>query len=76
MNIKPLINKVFTRKYQFALQPAAVDLIEEIFSEHEIDPDEVQNALELMAKECQKQEGTSSHRVSIPKTRLRYLKYL
>lgn len=55
--IKPLINKVFTRKYQFALQPAAVDLIEEIFNEHDIDPDEVQNALELMAKECQKQEG-------------------
>ena len=30
MNIKPLIQKVFTRKYQFALQPAAVELIEEI----------------------------------------------
>ena len=57
MNIRPLVNKVFTRKYQFSLQPTAVDLIEEIFSEHEIAPGEVQNALELMAKECQRQEG-------------------
>ena len=59
MNIQPLINKVFTRKYQFSLQPAAVDLIQDIFSEHEIALDEVQNALELMAKECQRQEGKS-----------------
>ena len=57
MNIRPVINKVFTRKYQFTLQPAAVDLIESIFNEHEIAPGEVQNALELMAKECQRQEG-------------------
>jgi hypothetical protein len=60
MNIRPIINKIFTRKYQFALQPAAVDLIQDIFNEHEIEPDQVQNALELMAKECQRQEGTPS----------------
>ena len=58
MSTKPLITKVFTRKYQFALQPAAVELIEEIFQQHDFTEDDAQNALELMAKECQKQEGT------------------
>lgn len=59
MNYRPLINKIFTRKYQFALQPAAVEFIESIFQDLEIeDEDEAQTALETMAKECQKQEGS------------------
>ncbi|KAF8337053.1 epsilon DNA polymerase [Cantharellus anzutake] len=55
MSYKALINKVFTRKYQFALQPNSVEFLEEVLSEHEIAPDQVQDALEAIAKECQKQ---------------------
>lgn len=81
MSIKPLITKVLTRKYQFALHPAAVELIEDIFQEHEFGPDDAQNALELIAKECQKQEGTRRWRVSrllaplMMLVRLRYQHY-
>jgi DNA polymerase epsilon subunit 2 len=38
-----------------------VSLLEEILAEHDIEPDQVQNALEAIAKECQKQEGELRH---------------
>jgi DNA polymerase epsilon subunit 2 len=60
MSLRPLINKVFTRKYQFALQADAVTRIEDIFEENEIGLDIAQDALELMAKQCQTHEGAKS----------------
>ena len=56
-NYRSLITKIFTRKYQFALHPDAVALIEEIIDENEIEQDGVQDALEQMAAEYQRQES-------------------
>lgn len=48
--------QVFTRKYQLSLQPEAVALLEEIIDEHEIEPDQVQDAVEAIAKEYVQQD--------------------
>ncbi|KAG8902425.1 DNA-directed DNA polymerase epsilon, subunit B [Tulasnella sp. 403] len=57
---KPVILKVFTRKYQLSLKPEAIAYLEEILEEHEIDDDQVQGAMEYVAKEYMKQDGMHS----------------
>ena len=49
--------KVFTRKYQLSLKPEAIAYLENVLDEYEIEDDQVQEAVEYMAKEYMKQDG-------------------
>jgi DNA polymerase epsilon subunit 2 len=49
--------QVFTRKYQLSLKPEAIAYLEAVLDEHEIEDDQLQDAIEYVAKEYMKQDG-------------------
>lgn len=57
MNRRQTILKVFTRKYQLSLTSEAIQFLEEILEEHEVQDEDVQHSVELLAREYSVQDG-------------------
>ncbi|KAG9015440.1 DNA-directed DNA polymerase epsilon, subunit B [Tulasnella sp. JGI-2019a] len=60
MDRKAIILKVFTRKYQLSLKPGAIEYLLSILSEHEIEDEQIQDAMEYVAKEYMKQDDCTT----------------
>jgi hypothetical protein len=65
MNRRQTILKVFTRKYQLSLTSEAIQFLEEILDEHEVQDEDVQHSVEVIAKEYSVQDGKSASRTII-----------
>ncbi|KAG9044272.1 DNA-directed DNA polymerase epsilon, subunit B [Tulasnella sp. UAMH 9824] len=60
MDNKPAILKVFTRKYQLSLKPEALAYLDDLLRQHDIQDDQVQDAMEYIAKEYMKQDDCTT----------------